>query len=148
MRFTPFRTGNPNDMIATSYTDTNEEFFRVLGIDMELADKLCLSLNRRHVTAVVKRWAKEFDTSGPNHEWPSVEEHYTITSDYDDRFVVQETILTLLGIPKTWPVIQLTLNIEAGMITTLELELEMYATNSRVDPETSHEIVPLISTKI
>lgn len=148
MRFTPFRTGNPDDVFATSYTDTHEELFRVLGIDMELAYNFCLSLNGRHVTAVVKRWAEKFDTSGPNHEWPSFEDNYTITSDYGDRFVVQQTILALLGIPKTWPVIQLKLKIEAGMITTLELELEMHATNTQADPETSHEIVPLISTKI
>lgn len=147
MRFTPFRTGS-DDVIATSYTDTSPELFRVLGIDIDMAHSLRLSLNGRHVTAVVKRWSKKFDTSGPSQEWPSVEEHYSITSDYDNKFAVHQTIMALLGIPTTWPVVQLMLKVEAGEITTIELELEMYATNSQVDPATSHEIVPLITTKI
>lgn len=148
MRFTPFRTGNPDDAIATSYTGTNEELFRVLGIDIDMAHSMRLSLTGRQVTALVKRWVKEFGTSGPTHEWPSVEEHYSITSDHADKFAVHQTVLALLGIPTTWPVVQLMLKIEAGEITTLELELEMHATNSQVDPETSHEIVPLITTKL
>lgn len=145
MRLTPFRLDNKQDLLATPVDGSTEALLGALGISPELTTKLTLEVTTHKVCATVLRLRPVPVPDEPTHDV----EIYAITSEVDNlAYAAQFAVFSLLGIPKTWPVVRLELVAQDDCITCPKIELEMHTTDTPVDPTTAHTGSPLIARKL